>query len=127
MIIALAIITAVGGSPDAWWPSWVGGIIGATDGLLGGVAGGLCGAYVNRGIKRGLVIGYLYVFMYVGLLSLLVGTVAITLRQPPDVYSTLFLVGTINTLLSNWMIPQTKRNYDIIEQRKMQAKDLTCE
>lgn len=126
-MFALFMMTWKAGASAAWWPAWVGGIIGATDGLLGGIAGGLCGAYVNRGIRRGLVIGYLYVFMYVGLLSLVVGTVAITLGQPPEVYSTLFLVGTLNTLLSNWMIPQTKRNYDIIERRKMQAKDIMGE
>ena len=116
---------SAGGSTSgaAWWnprmSGWVGGVGGAVLGTLGAIVGLLAG----RGRARRVVIGLLMTILITGGTSLLMGLVALSLRQPYHVYYPLLLCGVIATLVPLTMLPQLKRRYEELELRRMTALD----
>jgi hypothetical protein len=110
-------------SNRAWWSDrdagWIGGIGGSTVGMLGALIGILCGC----GIARRLVLTLMAVLIGLGVLSLLVGLIALALGQPYAVYYPLLLIGIILAAVCGGNYPTIRRRYEQNELRKMAALD----
>ena len=98
----------------------VGGIAGSPLGLIGATIGTLAG--LGRG--RRVVSALLIAMIAVGSVSLLLGIVALMLRQPYAVCYPLFLLGILSTVLGGAMFPVMKQRYHAAEFRRMQALDV---
>jgi hypothetical protein len=110
-------------SAQPWWTNrdagWIGGIGGSIVGLLGGLIGTLGGL----GKARRFVVALTATLIAVGVLSLIVGLIALTLCQPYAVYYPLLLGGIILTAVCGGNLPTLRRRYEQIELRKMAAMD----
>ena len=108
---------------ETWWTDqdagWIGGIGGSVIGLLGALIGVLGGL----GKARRFVIAITTTLIGVGVLSLIVGLIAVTLGQPYAVYYPLLLGGIILTAVCGGNLPGLLRRYQQVELRKMAAMD----
>jgi hypothetical protein len=106
-----------------WWTDedagWIGGIGGSIVGLLGAVIGTLGGL----GKARRFVVALTATLVGAGVLSLIVGLIALALGQPYPVYYPLLLLGIILTAVCGGNLPMLRRRYQQIELRKMAAMD----
>jgi hypothetical protein len=110
---------------NAWWGGRRAGWGGAIGGTALGLLGGLIGLLAGRGKARQLVFALLIAMLAIGGTCLLLGIVAIAMRQPYAVYYPLLLCGGLATLLPLTIIPQMKRRYEELELRRMSALDAT--
>jgi hypothetical protein len=111
------------GGTKGWWnakaASWVGAIAGSICGLLCGLIGLLTGL----GKARRFVLVLTAAMTVFGAVCLIVGIVAVSLRQPYEVYYPLLLVGVILVAVCGSNIRSLRLRYEQIELRKMAAMD----
>ncbi|MCA9278008.1 MAG: hypothetical protein H6815_04380 [Phycisphaeraceae bacterium] len=110
----------------AWWTNQQAGLVGGLGGGIGGSACGLLGAAagvcVPRGIGRRYVLGGMLMFVVLGVLSLLVGFIAIGMGQPWHVYYPLLIIGLVFSGVCGPLIFVIRKQYTIAEQRRMDAE-----
>jgi hypothetical protein len=106
-----------------WWGDRQGGMMGAAIGCIGGLYGTVIGLLVPRGKARRFVLSLMMTMAGSGSVMLMVGLVALALRQPYAVWYPLVMSGVILGILSLSLLPGVKRQYDQIELRRMTAMD----
>ncbi len=115
---------AVGPPPSgAWWTERQAGLVG---GLAGGLMGCLCGTIgllATRGKARGFVRGAVLVMIVSGAFCLMLGTAAVVLRQPHEVYYILFLGAFLLTTIPAVCWRRMRQQYEEAELRRMRAED----
>lgn len=109
--------------PQAWWTDRQAGWIGGTAGSVFGCLGGLIGALAGYGKARRFVLTVCWMLLALGLVSLIAGLAAISLRQPYAVYYPLLLLGLISSVLMGTFVVAIPRRYEQIELRRMAAMD----
>jgi hypothetical protein len=106
-----------------WWTDptagWIGGIGGSVFGLLGG----LLGTLGSLGKARRFVLTLTAALAGLGVMSLVVGVIAVALGQPYAVYYPLLLLGVILAAVCGGNLPSLRRRYEQIELHKMAAMD----
>ena len=106
-----------------WWDArqagWLGGILGSSLGILGAVIGTLSGL----GRARRLVLSLTLTTVIVSAFLLVLGVVALVLKQPYAVWYPLLLCGAIGTIVIGSLLPMIKRRYAEQELRRMTALD----
>jgi ABC-type transport system involved in cytochrome c biogenesis permease subunit len=110
-----------------WWTDQeaglFGGIAGSVVGILGGVLGTVAGILAPRGRGKSFVYG-LSIFMFcAGILSLIVGVVALSQGQPYGVYYPLLLMGFIGTLALGTVFPVIRKRYQEADNRRLEAEE----
>ncbi len=108
----------------AWWSGRTAGMIGAIAGSLLGCLGALVGTLAGTGRARRAVICLLVAWIAASAVSLLVGTVALTLGQPYAVYYPLLILGLLGTVLPGGLLPTIRHRYRQRELRRMEALDV---
>jgi hypothetical protein len=108
-----------------WWGQATGGLVGGVLGSVLGCLGGLIGWFGSKGRARRFVLGALTGLMILGIVSLVLGGVALFRSQPHAVYYPLVLLGIIATLIPAFMLPLAKKRYLELELRKMKAMDVS--
>ncbi len=98
-----------------------GGIGGSLCGVLGGTLGALAARLGPQGKYRRMVIGGLTLLAIFGVISLIVGTVAIAMGQPYAIWYPLVLLGAICSLIIGLRIPSVRKVYVQAEARKLEA------
>jgi len=106
-----------------WWSDRTGGIIGGILGSLLGCVGALTGILSSLGKARGLVVGVLIASIACGVISLVLGAIALCAAQPYAVYYPLLLLGGLATVLPASLLSTIRKRYEALELRKMQARD----
>jgi hypothetical protein len=108
---------------DAWWSeqtcAWIGTIGGPVCGLLGGLLGGLGGC----GKARRFVLTLTAASAGLGVVSLIIGVIALVLRQPWAVYFPLLLFGVVSPVVLGPNFFVLRWAYEQRELRKMAAMD----
>ena len=108
---------------NGWWPARWAGWIGAGMGMLFGCWGSLTGILSQKGIARGFVMVSVHINLVIGIVSLIVGAVAITLRQPYHVWYPFMLIGIILTLVMSTTRRQLAHQLTKAEEEKMAKLD----
>ncbi len=124
---AVAVQQAMNTSPaeaqSPWWGNAAAGWIGAIGGSLVGLFGALIGTLAGLGKARRFVLALTVASIVFGLAALVLGLVALGLRQPYVVYYPLALIGVILTFVMGSLLPVLRRRYQQIELRRMAAMD----
>src|SRR5438034_2175408 len=108
-----------------WWSARAGGIIGGVGGSVIGMLGALLGTLTARRKARSFVLGAMLALTVLGAGLILVGGVAVIMKQPYAVYFPLLLGGGILTIVF-WNGRRTaRRAFEDAELRKMRALDLS--
>ncbi|MCE5301994.1 MAG: hypothetical protein LLF97_02660 [Planctomycetaceae bacterium] len=109
--------------PNGWWNGRAGGWIGGVGGSILGLLGATIGILSGLGKARRFVLVLTTTLAVLGMVSLVVGLVAVVLGQPYAVYYPLLLGGTILAAVFGGNFPMLHRRYQQIELRKMAAMD----
>jgi hypothetical protein len=111
-----------------WWTERTAALIGAIGGgglgTLAGLFGSAVGMLVPRGKGKTVVLTIHTLLLVVGVISLVAGIAAVSMRQPYHVYFPLLLIGVILTIVLGGLLPVVRRGYRIAEQRRMDAAAL---
>ncbi len=97
--------------------AWFGGFGGGVIGLLGGWWGALAARHVPRGTGRGLILGAMRVMIGFGVVSLLIGIIALIARQPYSIYFPMILLGGAITLILGFHYPNVLHQYAEFDRR----------
>ena len=108
-----------------WWSARAGGIIGGVGGSVIGMVGAVLGALTARRRRRGFVLGSMLALTVLGAGLMVVGAVAVALKQPYAVYFPLLLAGGIMALVFGNGRRTARRAFEDAELRKMRALDLS--
>lgn len=112
---------------DAWWSDQtaglVGGIAGSVVGILGGTLGTLAGICAPKGKCKSLVYALTGLIITSGVITLVVGIVAVVLRQPFFVWYPLILVGCVTTFVVGGITPVIALRYRQAEMRRLEAEE----
>lgn len=111
-------------TPGAWWDDRSAGLIGGIAGTVGGLLGGLIGVLTSMGRARTLVLTLAKGLLILGVISLLLGLVALGLGQPYAVYYPLLLLGVILSAVMGANLRTIRRRYEGLELRRMAAMDV---
>jgi hypothetical protein len=109
---------------SGWWTDQTAGWIGGIGGVIVGLLGALIGVLAGLGKARRFVIAITTTLIGAGVVSLVVGLIALALGQPYAVYYTLLLGGIILTGVCGGNLPGLLRRYQQAELRKMAAMDV---
>jgi hypothetical protein len=117
----------VAGLPESsgWWSGRTGGLIGGIGGTVIGLLGALLGSLTARRRSRGFVLGLMVAVAVVGACLIVVGGIALALRQPYAVWFPLLLGGTIIAVVFGNGFRTARRAFEDAELRKMRALDLS--
>jgi hypothetical protein len=110
---------------SGWWSGRAGGIIGGVGGSLIGMLGALLGTLTARRRARGFVLGAMLVLTVLGVGLILVGAVAVIMKQPYAVYFPLLLAGAIMAAVFGNGRRTARRAFEDAELRRMRALDLS--
>ena len=106
-----------------WWglntQIWVGSLGGCFVGLMGGVLGVFGGLVKARRFVLGLMKG----MIVAGVVSLVVGVIALVKSQPWGVYYPLLMLGLITTGVFAGNFRAVRRRYEQKELRKIESMD----
>jgi hypothetical protein len=111
------------GSGNGWWSGRTGGLIGGIGGSICGLLGGLIGTLASFGKARRFVLALTVVMVAFGVVSLIIGAIALLFRQPYEVYYPLLLGGIILAAVCGGNLRTLRRRYEQVELRKMAAMD----
>jgi len=114
---------ALFGNASGWWPEHWAGWIGAGMGILFGCWGSLIGILWQKGVARGFVMASMGFNLLVGVISLIIGVVAIALKQPYHVWYPFLLIGVILTLVMSTTRRQLLKQLAQAEEQKMAKLD----
>lgn len=114
---------AANSSLTAWWSNRTSGLFGGIMGSVLGVLGAVIGTLSGRGRGKAVCLGICWFALCCGILSLIVGVIAVTQSQPYGVYYPLLLLGGISTVVMGGMIPQLRKRYADLEIHRMEAMD----
>jgi hypothetical protein len=107
----------------AWWndreAGWYGGMAGGLIGIIGAIIGTLC----SLGRGRSIAVGLGWLVLVAGVVSLVVGAIAVASGQPYAVYYPLLLIGVIATLVMGGNMRTIGRRFADAELRRMEAMD----
>lgn len=106
-------------------PGMVGGILGAMIGILGALVGTLAGIFIPKGKAKKLVLGVNTFALAVGLISLVVGIIAIFSGQPFWIWYGFGLCGLLGTFIFGPLFFVFRHEYRKAELRKLMSEDLT--
>jgi hypothetical protein len=106
-----------------WWGDRTAGLVGGTAGSIFGFLGGLIGTLASFGKARRFVLALTAGLAGLGVVSFIIGMVALALGQPYSVYYPLLLIGIIMTAVCGGNLPGLRRRYEQLELRKMAAMD----
>ncbi len=106
-----------------WWTARTGALIGLIGGTIFGLLGGLIGALGGMGKARCFVLTLTATLVGLGIVSLVIGVIAVVFGQPHAVCFPLLLLGIILTAVCGGNLPSLRRRYEQIELRKMAAMD----
>jgi hypothetical protein len=110
---------------EPWFdPNLYAWIPGTAYGVIAGAMGALVGWLAPRGRYRSLVLRGWLALWAAALLLLILGIVALALRQPWGVWYALLLPGAIGTLVVGGTSAVIRKRYIEIERQRMAAKDL---
>lgn len=112
--------------PGEWWGERTSGLIGGITGGVVGCLGGLIGVLAGLGRSRNFVLTLAKALLCFGVLSLLVGLVALGLGQPYAVWYPLLLLGVILTAVIGANLRTLRRRYEELELRRMAAMDVAA-
>jgi hypothetical protein len=119
------ISPAVVGMPaGAWWGDRAAGLVGGIAGSILGLIGAAVGVLTGLGRGRRIVTLLMYAIIAGGGVALVLGIVALVMRQPYAVYYPLLLLGILSTVLGATLLPTIKKRFDEAELRRMQALDV---
>ena len=107
----------------AWWSDRTGHNAGGIAGGVIGLLGGLLGWLVSRGKARGFVFGLVWTMIGLGLITTVIGLLALTWRQPYSVWYPLLLVGVLSVVIFPICLHMCTRRYREIELRRMTSMD----
>lgn len=110
--------------PGAWWSDRTGNLIGCIGGCVIGLLGGLIGTLAGMGKARRLVVGTCVALIVLGAICLVVGLVAVAIRQPYAVCFPLLLIGGLLDVILGASLPTIRRRYEQAELRRMAAMDI---
>lgn len=113
-----------GAARSAWWSASEGGVVGGVLGSVVGLAGALVAALCGIGAGRRVAMPLLWVLLALGAGALLAGVVALSLRQPYEVWYPLLLGAVIDLPLAVFGLRIARRRFEEIELRRMQALDV---
>ena len=102
-----------------------GGLIGGIGGSVIGLLGALLGSLTARRRARGFVLGLMLALTLLGAGLIVVGGIAVALRQPYAVWFLLLLGGTIMAVVFGNGLRTAHRAFEDAELRKMRALDLS--
>jgi len=108
---------------DGWWTEQDAGLIGGIGGIIFGSLGGLIGTLGGCGRARRLVLTICAVSAGLGVVSLVIGLVAVVLRQPYSVCFPLLLFGILVPGIMGPMFFLMRYGYEQRELRRMAAMD----
>lgn len=109
---------------SSWWSDRIGGLIGGLGGaFLGIFLGGCLAPLAQRGKARRFVTASLIGTTFVCSVILLIGLVALALRQPYNVYFPLLLLGGLGSSLSLVQLRTVQRKYRDSELQRIAALD----
>jgi hypothetical protein len=91
--------------------SWYGEISGAGGGILGGILGALAVTLAPRGKAKTLVLVGMAAFFALGVVSTILGLVAMAAGQPWGIWSPMLIVGVIFTWAMAVNFPVVLRRY----------------
>lgn len=115
--------TANPAATNAWWPEQYSGWIGGIGGPILGLAGGFIGFAAGTGRWRSAVAATLFGMFCIGIISLIVGVIALLLSQPYAVWYPLCLIGGLSTILPPSIWPSIRARYAQDELRRMSSLD----
>lgn len=125
--VTLGALTLVELEPGEW-PSGVNDS--ATFGLWGGIAGGAFGIFGGllgwlggRGKAKRVVLTGFRMMMAAGVVSLVLGVIALARGLPYHTYYPLLLIGAIALLVPAATLPRLTKRYEELELRRMSALD----
>lgn len=107
-----------------WWSGRQAGLFGGLAGGFVGILGVLAGTLASMGKARGAVFAIMKSVMAAGVACLILGLVAVAIRQPYEVYYTLLMFGVICAIVPAGALRTLRKRYEELELRKMSALDL---
>ena len=111
--------------PDPWFNpilySWIPGTV---YGTLVGVTGGLAGTCAQKGKAKNLIMGLVYFFLITAIIFLITGVAAYLMEQPYGIWYGFLLPGIIGVAVIPAMLITVRKQYQIVENRKLEAQDL---
>jgi len=110
----------------AWWGPRTAGLVGGIVGSVLGCVGAVIGVLAGRGKGRAVVLGLARGMLVVGVVSLVLGVVALVRAQPYEVFYPLLLVGIVGVVVPASLIRTLRRRYEELELRKITAQDLSA-
>jgi hypothetical protein len=108
---------------DGWWTDQQAGLIGGFGGSICGLLGSLIGILVHLGKARRFVVATTATLTVVGVITILVGLIAVSAGQPFAVSYLLLLGGIMFAAVCGATLPLIRRRYEQLELRKMAAMD----
>lgn len=122
LVISAHAQALAGATP--WWSDRTAGLLGGIIGSAVGLCGALIGILAGAGRGRWLVLTMMRILIVLGIGSLITGLIALAGGQPYAVYYPLLLCGVVLVFVMGPLYPVTRRRYQQIELRKMQAADM---
>jgi hypothetical protein len=101
----------------AWVP-------GTALGTFGGLWGAAIGSLAPRCRAKGFVLGSGIAMILICFASLVLGVVALVVKQPFSVWFTLLLPGALGVMIFGMLLPMAWYAYRVAEGRKVKAADL---
>jgi hypothetical protein len=108
---------------NAWWSDRAAGLIGGSAGGTFGICGALVGVLAGLGRARRFVMTLCFALIAMGVVTFVMGLVAVSLRQPYHVYYPLLLMGGLSVVILGFNLPSLRRRYEQAELRQMTALD----
>lgn len=112
-----------GSTAQAWWTDRTGSLIGAVVGGVFGCMAGLMMWLASKGRARAFVVGATMLWIGIGAVLLVLGMVALSIRQPYGVWFPLLLCGVLIVGILPSRLRTLQRSYEEQEFRRMEAAD----
>jgi uncharacterized membrane protein len=108
---------------DAHIAGLIGGIFGGLIGVCGGIIGIIGGLFVRKGKYKKFTLTLSIALIVLGAISLIIGAIALIMRQPYHVWYPFVLVGGISTAVFFPLYFNMKKIYEQVEHHLMQESN----
>ncbi len=109
---------------EAWWSNAAAGLIGGFGGAAFGLLAALFSWLAGRGKARSTVVVGVTVMIAVSAVCLVIGLVALALRQPYAVVYPMLLLGGLGVLIMPTRLRAMRQHYTTLELNQMRRQDL---